>query len=316
MNIGTTGTSWITHSLIKAFKEVGINVVATYSRDIFKAKTLASEYDILKSYDNYDLMLEDRAIDTIYIALPNALHYEYAKKALLAHKNVIVEKPLTSNALEAKELRELAIKSHLYIFEAAMTMYLPSVDLLRDEIEKIKPLRMVNLNFSKYSSKYDDFLNGLNPNVFSHDMAGGALFDLNIYNVHLTYKLFGKPKLIKYFANVQRDIDTSGIIVMLYDGFIVNAVACKDACAISKSQFMGENGYIELNQEASKFNEYHVVLKNGETKDVMCGQRSAYYYEMKRIKEIYDSKDYDLYLNYLNHSINVMEIIDKINTTL
>ena len=103
---------------------------------------------------------------------------------------------------------------------------------------------------------------------------------------------------------------------MLYDGFIVNAVACKDACAISKSQFMGENGYIELNQEASKFNEYHVVLKNGETKDVMCGQRSAYYYEMKRIKEIYDSKDYDLYLNYLNHSINVMEIIDKINTTL
>lgn len=316
MNIGTTGTSSITHVLIKAFKENQINVVATFSRDIKKAKTLASEYGIFKSYDNYDLMLKDQDIDTVYIALPNAMHYQYAKKALLNGKNVIVEKPFVSNALEAKELRELAIKQRLYIFEAAMTMYLPSVDLLKEEINRIKPLRMVSLNFSKYSSKYDDFLNGHNPNVFNKEMAGGALFDLNIYNLHLVYKLFGKPKLIKYFANVQKDVDTSGIIVMLYDGFIVNAVACKDVCAVSKSQLMGENGYIELNQEASKFNEYHVVMKNGDNKDVVCTQRSAYYYEVKKIKEIFDNQDYDRCLEYLNHSIEVMEIVDKINTTL
>ena len=73
---------------------------------------------------DYDKLLQSE-YDTVYIALPNVIHFDFAKEALLADKNVIVEKPATSNPQEFCELRELAKEKHLFLFEAVDIPYLP-----------------------------------------------------------------------------------------------------------------------------------------------------------------------------------------------
>ncbi|SUM35254.1 Uncharacterised protein [Staphylococcus gallinarum] len=67
-------------------------------------------------------------------------------------------------------------------------------------------------------------------------MGGGALMDINVYNVHLAVGLFGKPKGVAYFANVEKNIDTSGILQLDYDNLKVVCIGAKDSS--SDNQFL------------------------------------------------------------------------------
>lgn len=313
MKIGTTGTSFITKLLIESFIRTNNDVVAVSSRDIIKAKKLAEEYNISKYYDSYEMMLEDEDIDTIYIGLPNGLHYEYAKKALLASKNVIVEKAFTANHEQANELYELAISKHLYLFEAILTIHQPIVSKLKEDLKLIEPIHFANFNFSKYSSKYDDFKALKNPNVFNKDMAGGALMDLNIYNLHLIEYLFGRANKYVYYANNSGEIDTSGVAVFKYDNMLVEAIACKDSDAKSRSIIMGENGYIEIDEATSIISHYILKLKDKDEVLIDLKDKDPYDYEILSMMKIIENDLYDEHIKLLEHSLRVMKIVDKLN---
>ena len=81
---------------------------AVYSRTEEKGRALAGEYGCSRVYTDMDAFLGTDEINTVYIATPNLLHYEQAKKALLAGKHVILEKPFCTRALQAEELIRLA----------------------------------------------------------------------------------------------------------------------------------------------------------------------------------------------------------------
>ena len=69
-----------------------------------KAEMLADKYNIEEVFIDYTKLLEESSSDTVYIGLVNSAHYQYAKEAVLAGKNVILEKPLTGFYSQAKEL--------------------------------------------------------------------------------------------------------------------------------------------------------------------------------------------------------------------
>lgn len=73
-----------------------------------KLAKFQTEYQIDKYYTDLDKLLADDHIDTVYVALPNSLHFEFAKRSLLAGKNVISEKPFVPTAAELLELRVIA----------------------------------------------------------------------------------------------------------------------------------------------------------------------------------------------------------------
>lgn len=77
---------------------------------------MAAEFGIAKVYTDYAELLADPAIDFVYIGLVNSAHYSYTKQALMAGKNVILEKPSTSSYSETKELADLAVANGLYLF--------------------------------------------------------------------------------------------------------------------------------------------------------------------------------------------------------
>ena len=74
-------------------------------------------------YTDYEELLEKTEADTVYIGLINSAHYPYAKQALLAGKNVILEKPFTGFYEETKDLEKIANDKKLFIFEAITVLH-------------------------------------------------------------------------------------------------------------------------------------------------------------------------------------------------
>lgn len=91
---------------------------AIASRDLNSAKQAEQKYHFKKAYGSYQDLIEDAEVDIVYISLPNALHFEWAAKALRAGKHVLCEKPFTSNADEARKLVQLAKEKNLVCEEA------------------------------------------------------------------------------------------------------------------------------------------------------------------------------------------------------
>lgn len=232
MKMGTIGTGMITEWLNTAFQDNGLECTAVYSRKEETGRRLADKYNMPKVYTDLDAMLHDEELDCIYIASPNSLHYPQAMRALEAGKNVILEKPFVSTIEECRTLIDTAKKHHRFLFEAITVPYNPNYQKIKERIGDLGSLKMVQCNFSQYSSKYDKFKNNENPNVFNPQFSGGALMDINIYNAHFIIGLFGAPKALRYVPNIAANgIDTSGILVFDYDGFLACGIGCKDSAA-------------------------------------------------------------------------------------
>ena len=139
---------------------------------------------------------------------------------------------------------ELARRKKVFLFEAVTTQYLENYAKIRELLPRIGTVKLVQCNFSQYSSRYDAFCAGDVQPAFDPACAGGALMDLGVYNVSYIVGLFGEPNQVHYTANVERGIDTSGILTMDYSGFKAVSIAAKDCAAPARYIIQGTKGYI------------------------------------------------------------------------
>ena len=112
---------------------------------------------------------------------------------------MILEKPFTVTYEEAKKLAELARAKGLVLFEAITNQYNANYEKVRELLPGLGDVKIVQLNFSQYSSRYEAFKQGNIAPVFDAAKAGGALMDLNVYNSHFVVGLFGEPKAVHYY---------------------------------------------------------------------------------------------------------------------
>ena len=203
MKIGILGTGMIVKALMKTVDKLHFSraVLLGTKETEEETKSMCREYGLDGYYLDYEELLESD-VDTIYVALPNHLHYGFAKKALLAGKHVILEKPGTSNAAQMRELEKLAAQEKKMLLEAMNIHYLPVFQSLKEHLKDLGTIKIVSLNYSQYSSRYDAFRRGEVLAAFDPKRAGGALMDLNVYNIHAAVGLFGKPESVRYEANV------------------------------------------------------------------------------------------------------------------
>ena len=138
INIGIIGSGFIvpifleTTKLVKGFRYVGIASPVEEQLKALKEKYGISYYSL-----NNDDVLSDPKIDVIYVAVPNGLHYEIAKKALLNDKHVIVEKPFMSSYRQAKELIDLAKEKNRIIFDAVTMLHMPNYRKMKELLSQI-----------------------------------------------------------------------------------------------------------------------------------------------------------------------------------
>ncbi|HGO1377169.1 TPA: Gfo/Idh/MocA family protein, partial [Streptococcus pyogenes] len=94
----------------------------------------------------YETVLGNEEIDTVYIGLPNHLHFAYAKEALLAGKHVICEKPFTLTAGELDELVVIAKKRKLILLEAITNQYLSNMTFIKEHLDQLGDIKIVECN--------------------------------------------------------------------------------------------------------------------------------------------------------------------------
>lgn len=312
MKIATIGTGSIVEWFMGAATQIdGADLYAVYSRSQETGKKLADKFHVQNIYTNLEEMLANPEIDCIYVASPNSLHFEQSKQALLANKHVICEKPFTSTLKQVDELIALAKERNLCLFEAIVTIHMPNYLAIKQNLGKLGNIRMVQCNFSQYSSKYDKFLAGETPNVFSPAFSGGALSDINIYNLHFVMNMFGKPKDVQYFPNMQRDIDTSGVLLLSYEGFQAVCIGCKDTRSHNIAQIQGEKGYITLNSETSRCANFSMTIDGLTSTPAIKQNDIALYYELKDFVDIIQRKDVNASYALLDYSRQVVEVYEK-----
>lgn len=319
MKLATIGSGFIVDQMFDSIKDIGgISPVAVYSRNMEHAEEFARKHGVTKAYDSLDDMFADDAIDTVYIASPNSLHYPQAKKALEAGRNVILEKPFTTTKEQAQDLFNTAEDKGLMIFEAITNIHTPNFGLLRDSLPMAGKMKNAVLNFSQYSSRYDKYRNHEITNNFNPEFDGGALTDINIYNLHLVYSLFGKPEKLTYYPNIgYNGVDTSGIAILEYPEFTVACIAAKDSSADYECLVEGEDGTFRID-EASSGVMKHVTFKPvkkpaGEDLPdeftVSIDQGPHMTYEFMDFQVAIDEQDRELYKKYRDETLAVMDLL-------
>lgn len=264
MKLGIIGSGIIVQEFLpKLVKLDGIEVVGI--QDIPNAKEkvekLCADNGVKHAVTSFE-ELSALDIDTVYVAVPNFLHYMYCKQALEAGLNVIVEKPITSNITEAQELKELAGQKNSFLFEAVTTVYFDSYKKIKEWLGRIGDIKLVQCNYSQYSRRYDAFRAGKVLPAFDPAKSGGALMDLNLYNLHFVMGLFGRPENETYYANVDRNIDTSGTLILRYPGFLAICTAAKDCAAPFYFVIEGTDGYISTQYAPNLIGRVELHLNN------------------------------------------------------
>ena len=317
INIAVLGTGKIIPEAIGAIQASGKFNVASiwarpHSRD--KAAALAEKFNVANCTTDLDDILNDGAIDFVYVGLINTVHYEYAKKFLSAGKNVIVEKPFTTSAAQAQELIDLALSKRLYLFEAVTTLHQPNFFAVRDALSKIGDVKLVLCNYSQYSSRYDAYKRGEVAPAFDPKLFGGALADINIYNLNFVVGLFGLPKKISYAANRGfNGVDTSGIATLEYENFIAQCVGAKDSGSPCFLSVQGDGGYIYSTSPPNELNSFELSVRGEEVQTFALnkfGHRMVQ--EFVDFGEIFEQKNYAAVETYLKISRDVMSVVDKI----
>ncbi|MCR4652555.1 MAG: Gfo/Idh/MocA family oxidoreductase [Eubacterium sp.] len=250
MKLGIIGTGKIIVDALYAMEpidEIICNAIWARPHSRKRGEELAAQYSIPEVYTDYDELLSGADIDTVYIGLINSVHYSYAKKALEYNKNVILEKPFTGTYEEAKELFDLARERNLFVFEAITVLHNDVIEKMRENLPRLGKIRMMLANFSQYSSRYDRYLAGEVDHSFDPEYLGGALRDINVYNLHYAAELFGVPEKTQYYPNTGfNGVDISGTMVLEYEGFTAVCTGAKDSDSPCFVQIQGEKGYMRI----------------------------------------------------------------------
>lgn len=188
LRIGLLGASKIAPPAVisPAKSHPEVIVVAVAARDPKRAQAYAKKYRIPIVHDSYQTLLDDPAIDAIYIALPPGHHYEWAIKALKAEKHVLLEKPSVSNAEEAAKLFRSPLLSKTgspVLLEAFHYRFYPAWQKL---LSLIDPANIVEAHSASYLPK------GIIPLYdirCQFKLSGGCLMDLGMAHVYMDFMM-------------------------------------------------------------------------------------------------------------------------------
>lgn len=313
IRFGIIGTNFITRSFIEATHEVeGASVSAVYSRTDERAKTFAEEFDIPNTFTSLEEMASSELIDAVYIASPNSLHAEQSLLFMRHGKHVLCEKPFASNIEEVRQMLETAREHDVVLLEALRNLFMPNFDVLRQELHRVGPVRRVILNKSQYSSRYDLYKRGDNPNTFNPAFSNGSLMDLGVYCLGPALKLFGRPSGVQASAvKLESGVDGSGSTILSYDGMDIIVLHSKIHRSNSPSEIIGEAGRILIDDIAS-LDRLTFEGRDGTTIELGTGQTTHMTYEIQAFVNMIESGERETEIHSFEDMLTLADVMTAI----
>jgi predicted dehydrogenase/aryl-alcohol dehydrogenase-like predicted oxidoreductase len=180
LNWGIIGTGSIAEAFAHGLKQSESGTLAAVgSRTQASAEAFAKSHPGIQCHGSYEHLLEDQAVQAVYISTPHPFHAEWAIKAAEAGKHVLCEKPAALNQWQAQAIIQAARKAGVYFSEAFMYRFHPQTKLLVDLIQSgaIGEVRMIRASFG--------FGGGdtINPDsrLFNSELGGGGILDVGCY---------------------------------------------------------------------------------------------------------------------------------------
>ena len=221
---------------------------ALASRSAHKIQAFVQQYPGLKIHDDYDTLLTDPDIDAVYVPLPNDMHVEMTRRALLAGKHVLCEKPIAMAACEIDELIALRDKTGRLAAEAFMVVHHPQWIRVKEILEsgEIGRLAHVSGAFSYNNSARPDNIR----NTSAH--GGGGLPDIGVYPVITTRFATGaEPTSITADIDWQNGIDLNARVRTRFADFSFDFYCSMRMALRQEMLFHGSEGWIRV---AAPFN--------------------------------------------------------------
>ena len=186
---------------------------AIASRDEHRAQEWKNRFGFRKAYGSYRALLEDEDVNTVYIALPNHLHSEWAIEAARSGKNILCEKPAAMNVQETVAIVDAAVRNKVLFTENFAFRFHPRTTQIRKLIDEgvigqVKSL-LVSLHNVTPRSRAEI--------RYQREAGGGAAMDLGSYTVAFSRFIFGKEPM---FVVAHQSIDAEFGVDISFNGIL------------------------------------------------------------------------------------------------
>lgn len=287
------GTNWITRQFVDAAHETGkYKLTAVFSRSLEHAQTFANDYPVEHLFTSLEEMAKSDAIDAVYIASPNSLHFSQTRLFLSHKKHVICEKPLASNLQEVEAAIACARENQVVLFEAFKTASLPNFILLKQSLAKVGKVRKAFINYCQYSSRYQRYLDGENPNTFNPAFSNGSIMDIGFYCLASAVALWGEPHSMQATASLlDSGVDAHGVVVMDYGDFSVTLQHSKVSDSVLPSEIQGEAGSLVV-EKISECQKVSFVPRGSKAQELTQPQHiNTMLYEAETFARLVEEKE-------------------------
>lgn len=307
-NWGILGQGVIASQMADALMKEHGGIYAVAGRHMDKVQAFAEKYTVQHCYD-IESLLQDEAVDIVYIATPHTYHYDYMMKALRYGKHVLCEKAITVNHKQLQEVMQLAQEKGLIVMEAMTIFHMPVFQKARELVESgaIGKLKMLQVNFGS-CKEYD-----VNNRFFSSELAGGALLDIGTYALSLVrWFLHEQPDtILTSMLPFETGVDEmSGIILRNSLDEMATVTLTMRAKLPKRGIIAGEDGYLEIS-EYPRANSFEIrYTKDGWTETIDAGVRGdALLYEVRDMEAVVSGAAEN---HTLQISSDVVSLMDEI----
>jgi predicted dehydrogenase len=219
-------------------------VAAVGARRQESADAFAREHGIPAAYGDYRSMVEDPAVDVVYVASPHALHREHVDLAFDAGKPVLCEKALTLNARDAEHLVRRAREQGLFLMEAMWMRCNPMVRRLQQLVAegRLGEVRQVRADLGFVVDKPPT------DRLLDPTLGGGVLLDMGIYPLTFASLFLGEPSQLSATATLSdQGVDLDLAVGLGYDsGAVASLTATMTAWSPRTASIATDRGRVDL----------------------------------------------------------------------
>jgi predicted dehydrogenase len=309
---GILGTGGIAGTFVTDLRLAASGVaVAVGSRSQGSADRFADRFGIANRHGSYASLAADPDVDVIYVATPHPMHRDNAILALRAGKHVLVEKPFTMNAAEAREIAAVARERGLFAMEAMWTRFLPDVAVIRDWLARgvLGDIVTVIADHGQWFAEEAGF------RLFAPELGGGALLDLGVYPVSFASMVLGRPRRIVSMSDQAfTGVDAQTSMLFGYDSGAQAVLTCTlRAKSPTRAAIVGRDARIEVDGDFYAPVAVTLVPRNGDPVRVeQAREGRGLYHQADEVAARLAAGEVESPLMPLDETISIMETMDTV----
>ena len=307
---GILGTGGIAHTFASDLRLTNSGtVVAVGSRS--NPDPFADAFDIPNRHGSYESLVFDPEVDVVYVATPHPMHHDNAVLALRAGRPVLVEKPFTMNAAEARHIVAVARETGLFAMEAMWTRFLPHIAIVRSWLADglLGDVVTVTADHGQWFEEDPDF------RLFAPKLGGGALLDLGVYPVSFASMVLGRPNRIMAMSDPAfTGVDAQTSMLFGYPGGAQALLTCTlRAKSPTRAAIVGTDGRIEIEGDFYAPTTISLITRNGAPSRIRSASEGrGLHHQADEVARRLAAGDLESPSMPLDETISIMETMDEV----